>query len=152
MSRLQRTAREPPASTAAFIKPQKEEQMAFRNPVTLPPEIILLIVSFLPAKADWTQSWRYFQVIPQGCQDQEYWQERWESIFTLSRTSRWLRDVLFSESCEVIEVVRYDSWSVWPERPAPEEAEAHDQDLAVHLLNMMDLITVQNPMRASCVR
>jgi hypothetical protein len=126
--------------------------MAFRSSFALPPEIILLIISFLPAKADWTQSWRYFQETPQGFQDQEYRQERWESIFALSRTSSWLRDVLFSESCEVIEAVRYESWSAWPEHPTPEESKAYDQDLAVHLLNMMDLIAVQNPMRASCVR
>ena len=153
--RPRQTARKPRASTTAFIKPQKEENeepMAFRYSVALPPEIILLIISFLPPRADWTQSWRYFQETPQGYQDQKSWQERWESIFSLSRTSSWLRDVLFSESCKVIEVVRYDSWSVWPERPTPEEAEVHDQDLAVHLLNMMDLIAVQNPMRASCVR
>jgi hypothetical protein len=127
---------------------------------TLPAELVLLIISFLPGVPV-----PYYQLTP--ITDDTYFRSR--ALFALSQTNSWLRKVVFPyvwESFEVCHVPQTLPWLAADDRGSQKKAtdapslpsssdkitRSDKKALATELVWMMELVMVRDPSRAEKIQ
>ena len=128
------------------ILPQQDSLLQF------PPEIIYIIVSFLPGPFPVPITSSYWHPSPDSAAKllQTQYTLRSNTLFTLSRVSRALRKIVLPIAFERFEVVRYSEKRLllWSE----EEDTTYIQEATHRLLAQIDLYTTWNPVMAGYVR